>query len=111
MREVFNMAKVDPYLHAVLVLYGAGKEISEDGIVAVVKAAGIEPDGAKAKVLAEALKDANIEEMIESAAVVAAPVAQAPAAGEEKKEVEKKEEESEEKKEEAAAEGLASLFG
>jgi large subunit ribosomal protein L12 len=110
MREVFNMAKVDPYLHAVLVLYGAGKEISEDGIVAVIKAAGIEPDGAKAKVLAEALKDANIEEMIESASVVAAPVQQ-PSATEEKKEEEKKEEESEEKKEEAAAEGLASLFG
>ena len=110
MREVFNMEKVDPYLHAVLVLYGAGKEISEDGIVAVIKAAGIEPDGAKAKVLAEALKDANIEEMIESAAVVAAPVQQ-PSAVEEKKEEEKKEEESEEKKEEAAAEGLASLFG
>ncbi len=105
--------KVDPYLHAVLVLYGAGKEITEEGIVAVVKAAGIEPDGAKAKVLAEALKDANIEEMIESAsvAVAAAPAPSTAASGGEEKKEEAKEEESEEKKEAAAAEGLASLFG
>ncbi len=107
------MGKVDPYLHAVLVLHGLGKEVTKDAIVAIIKAAGGEADEAKASVVAEAVKDVNIDEAIEKAAVaVAAAPAAAPAAagGEEKKE-EKKEEESEEKKEEEAAAGLASLFG
>jgi len=108
------MGKVDPYLHAVLVLHGLGKEVTKDAIVAIIKAAGGEPDEAKASVVAEAVKDVNIDEAIEKAAVAvaAAPAAAAPVAGEggEAKE-EKKEEESEEKKEEEAAAGLASLFG
>ncbi len=107
------MGKVDPYLHAVLVLHGLGKEVTKDAIVAVIKAAGGEPDEAKASVVAEAVKDVNIDEAIEKAAVaVAAAPAAAPAAGEggEAKE-EKAEEEQEEKKEEEAAAGLASLFG
>lgn len=106
------MTKVDPYLHAALVLHGAGKEISKDSLVAVLKAAGADADEAKAKVLSEALKGANMEDMLKNATtVVAAPAAGAPAAGEGKKKAEKKEEVSEEKKEEAAAEGLANLFG
>jgi large subunit ribosomal protein L12 len=103
--------KVDPYLHAVLVLHGAGKEVNEAHIAAVVKAAGVEPDHARAKVLADAVKGVNFEDLLkQSAMVAAAPVAAAPAAsgGEAKKE-EKKEDEG--KKEEQAAEGLASLFG
>lgn len=105
------MAKVDPYLHAVLLLHGAGKEVSKDGIVAVIKASGAEADDAKAKVLAEAVKGVNFEDLLkQSVTVAAAPAAAeaAPAAGGEKKK-EKKEEEG--KKEEEAAEGLANLFG
>jgi large subunit ribosomal protein L12 len=105
------MTKVDPYLHAVLVLHGAGKEVSKEGIVAVVKASGAEADEARAKVLAEAVKGVNFEDLLkQSMMVAAAPAAAAPAAsgGEAKKE-EKKEDEG--KKEEQAAEGLASLFG
>lgn len=105
--------KVDPYLHAVLVVHGAGKEVTKDAIVAVVKASGAEADEAKAQVLAEAVKGVNFEDLLkQSAMVAAAPAAAAPAAagGEAKKE-EKKEEEDEGKKEEQAAEGLASLFG
>jgi large subunit ribosomal protein L12 len=105
-----KMTKVDPYLHAVLLLHGAGKEVSEKAIVDVMKAAGTEADHAKAKVLAEAVKGANFEELLKNATMVAAPVAAAPAAGGETKK-EKKDEVSEEKKEEQAAEGLASLFG
>jgi large subunit ribosomal protein L12 len=98
--------KVDPYLHAVLVLHGAGKDISKESLMGVLKAAGITPDEARAKVLSEAVKDANFEELLKAAPVAqAAPVAEAP---KEKKEEKK---ETEEKKEEAAAEGLASLFG
>lgn len=104
------MTKVDPYLHAVLLLHGAGKEITKEHIVAVVKASGAEVDESKAKVLSEAVKGVNFEDLLKQA--VAAPVAAAPAAaaaGGEKKKEEKVEDES--KKEEQAAEGLSSLFG
>lgn len=102
--------KIDPYLHAVLLLQGAGKELSSSNIDAVLKAAGVTPDEAKAKVLSEAVKGVNFEDLLKAAAmpIAAAPAAAAPAAGGEKKE-EKKEDTA--KKEEAAAEGLASLFG
>jgi large subunit ribosomal protein L12 len=106
------MTKVDPYLHAVLVVHGAGKEVTKESVMAVVKASGAEVDEAKAKVLAEAVKDVNFEDLLkQSTMVAAAPAAAAPAAGGEAKKEEKKEEEDEGKKEEQAAEGLASLFG
>ncbi|MEK6981396.1 MAG: 50S ribosomal protein P1 [Candidatus Micrarchaeota archaeon] len=100
------MTKVDPYLHAVLLLHGAGKEVSAANIVAVVKSAGVAVDEARAKVLADAVSGMNFEEMLKASTMVAAaPAAAAPAA-------EKKAEPKEEKKTEAeAAEGLASLFG
>ena len=100
------MTKIDPYLHAVLLLHGAGKEASQHNIVAVIKASGAEADEAKAKILAEAVKGVNFEDLLKQSMMVAAAPAAAPAA--EKKE-EKKEDEG--KKEEQAAEGLASLFG
>jgi large subunit ribosomal protein L12 len=104
------MTKVDPYLHAVLVLHGAGKEVTKEGIVAVVKASGAEADEARAKVLSEAVKGVNFEDLLkQSMMVAAAPAAAAPAAAGEAKKEEKKEDEG--KKEEQAAEGLASLFG
>ena len=105
------MAKIDPYLHAALLLKGAEKEITAGNIVAVVKASGAPADDARAKVLAEALKDVDFEEVLKAAAapVAAAPVAAAPAG--EKKEEKKDDAEDEAKKEEAAAEGLSSLFG
>ncbi|MBU0590962.1 50S ribosomal protein P1 [Candidatus Micrarchaeota archaeon] len=101
------MTKVDPYLHAVLLLHGAGKEVSKENIIAVIKASGAEADDAKAKVLAEAVKGANFDDLLKQA--VAAPVAAAPAASAPKKEEVKEEDTG--KKEEQAAEGLASLFG
>jgi large subunit ribosomal protein L12 len=100
--------KVDPYLHAVLVLHGAGKEVSKDAIVAVVKASGADVDEAKAQVLADAVKDVNFEDLLKQSMMVAAPAAAAPAAAEAKKEEPK---EDEGKKEEEAAAGLANLFG
>ncbi len=101
-----EMTKVDPYLHAVLLLHGAGKEVSEDSIVLVLKSVGAEADGAKAKMLAEAVKGVNFEDLLKNA-MAAAPAAGAPA---EAKKEEKKEEDIV-KKEEQAAEGLANLFG
>jgi len=101
--------KIDPYLHAALLLKGAEKEITKDSLLSVLKAAGASADEAKASVLAEAVKGVNFEELLKAAAmpVAAAPAAAAPA-GEHKKE-EKKEDPA--KQEAAAAEGLASLFG
>jgi len=101
------MTKIDPYLHAVLLLHGAGKEVSQASILAVIKASGAEADEAKAKILAEAVKGVNFDDLLkQSMMVAAAPAAAAPA---ETKKEEKKEDEG--KKEEQAAEGLASLFG
>lgn len=105
------MTKVDPYLHAVLLLHGAEKDVTKESIVSVLKAGGVEADEAKAKVLAEAVKGVNFEDLLKAATTVAAAPVAAPAAGGEAKKEEKKEEEKEEKKEEQAAEGLASLFG
>ncbi|MFH1393924.1 MAG: 50S ribosomal protein P1 [Candidatus Micrarchaeota archaeon] len=103
------MTKVDPYLHAVLLLHGAGKEVTKESIVTVIKASGADADDAKAKVLAEAVKDVDFEDLLKQALVApAAAATAAPAAGEKKEE---KKEEDEGKKEEQAAEGLSSLFG
>ena len=100
--------KIDPYLHAALLLQGAGKEISKDSLISVLKAAGVSVEEAKAQVLSEAVKGVNFEELLKAAAlpVAAAPAAAAPA---EHKREEKKEDPA--KQEAAAAEGLASLFG
>ena len=105
------MTKVDPYLHAVLLLHGAGKEVTKESLLSVLKAGGVEADDAKAKVLADAVKGANFDDLLKAATTVAAaPVAAAPAAGGAAKK-EEKPAEDEGKKEEQAAEGLASLFG
>ena len=105
------MTKIDPYLHAVLLLHGSGKEVTAAHIASVLKSVGAEADEAKCKVLADAVKGVNFEDLLKNVSfAAAAPAAAAPAAGHAKKE-EKKEEESAEKKEEQAAEGLASLFG
>lgn len=101
--------KIDPYLHAALLLKGAEKEITKDSLLSVLKAAGASADEAKASVLAEAVKGVDFAELLKAAAMpVAAAPAAAPAGGEAKKE-EKKEDHA--KQEAAAAEGLASLFG
>jgi len=107
------MTKIDPYLHAVLLLHGSGKEVTAAHIASVLKSVGAEADEAKCKVLADAVKGVNFEDLLKnvSFAAAAAPAAAAPAAAGAAKKEEKKEEESAEKKEEQAAEGLASLFG
>jgi large subunit ribosomal protein L12 len=96
---------VDPYVHAVLVLYGAGKEINVENLKKVLESAGVAVDEAKVKVLIEAVSNVNIEEAIsKSSQVAVAPVA-APTE-------QKKEEKKEEKKQEAdTSEALAALFG
>jgi len=100
------------YVYAALLLHDAKKEINEQNVVGVVKAAGIEADPAKAKALVASLQGVNIEEAIKKAAVASVAAAPAAAGGEAKAEAGKKKEEKDEKKsEEEAAAGLASLFG
>lgn len=101
------------YVYAALLLHSAGKKITEEGITAVVKAAGADVDAVRAKALVSALEGVNIEEAISKAAFAApaaapAAAAAAPAAA---AETPKKDEKSKEKAEESGMEGLGALFG
>ena len=105
-------------IYAAMLLHKAGKEINEDSVTTVLKAAGISVDAVQVKALVASLSEVNIDEAIKAAPAMmaAAPVA-APAAGAEAKpaaaapEDKKKKAEEEKAKEEAALEGLGALFG
>ncbi|MCW3132963.1 MAG: 50S ribosomal protein P1 [Methanophagales archaeon] len=112
------------YIYAALLLHNSGKEVTEDGITAVMEAAGIAADKGRIKALISALSDINIDEAMAQAQPAYAPAAmappmpaQAPATAPEAPEVEKpekkeeKKKEEEEKAEETGMEGLSSLFG
>ncbi len=102
------------YVYAALLLHSAGKKVTEEGIAAVIKAAGIEVDSVRAKALVSALEGVNIEEAISKAAFAAAPAQAAPAApaaAEAPKKEEKAKEKDKEKSEESGMEGLGALFG
>jgi large subunit ribosomal protein L12 len=97
------------YIYAALLLDAVGKEVNEENIKSVVKAAGVAPDEAMAKSVASSLKGVNIKDVIKNAQSVQAAPAAAAAAPAAKEEKHKHEEEK--KSEEEAASGLASLFG
>ena len=102
------------YIYAAMLLHKAGKEINEENVSQILKAAGVKADQARVKALVAALAEVDIEEAIKSAptlmaAPAAAPAAEAPT--EEAKKEEEKKEEEEKEKEEAALEGLGALFG
>ncbi len=103
------------YVYAALLLHSAGKKVTEDGITAVIKAAGMDVDPVRAKALVSALEGVNIEEAISKAAFAAAPAQAAPAApaaaAEAPKKEEKAKEKEKEKSEESGMEGLGALFG
>jgi large subunit ribosomal protein L12 len=111
------------YIYAALLLHDSGKEVTEEGMTAIMKAAGVEAEIGRVKALISALNDVDIDEAIAQAQPAYAPAApampaQAPAAapapeaGEaEKKEKKEKTAEEEEKAEETGMEGLSSLFG
>lgn len=58
------------YLHAALVLHSSGKEITEKGIVSIIKAAGDTPDQGKVKALVTTLESIDIEEVIKGASLM-----------------------------------------
>ncbi len=109
------------YVYAALLLHYGKQPISEENVVKVLQAAGIQVDEVRVKALVAALKEVNIDEAIKTA--VAMPVAAAPTAtsggaaagGEQKAEAKAEEKKAEEKKEgpseEEIAAGLSSLFG
>ncbi len=103
------------YVYAALLLHSAGKKVSEEGITAVIKAAGIDVDAVRAKALVSALDGVNIEEAIAKAAfaapAAAAPAAAAATASHAAAEAPKADEKSKEKAEESGMEGLGALFG
>jgi len=101
------------YVYAALLLHSAGKKVTEEGISAVIKAAGVDVDAVRAKALVSALEGVNIEEAIAKAAF-AAPAAAAPAAAAAAPaaaEAPKVDEKAKEKAEESGMEGLGALFG
>ena len=92
------------YIYSAMVLYSAGKEITEDAITAILTAAGVEVDAAKVKALVASLEGVDIKEAIANASVAAPAAAAAPAEG-------KAEGEEEKVREDEAAAGLSVVFG
>ncbi|MGI5965162.1 MAG: 50S ribosomal protein P1 [Candidatus Methanomethylophilaceae archaeon] len=102
------------YIYSAMVLYSAGKDITEESVANVLKAAGVEADAAKIKALIASLDGVDIKEAIANASVAAAApaaAAAAPAAASDEPAKEKEEEEEEAVSEEEAAAGLSALFG
>ena len=101
------------YIYSAMVLYSAGKDVTEDAIKAILTAAGVEADAAKIKALVASLDGVDIKEAIASAAVCAAPAAAAavPAAAATEAPAKEAEPEEEAVSEEEAAAGLSALFG
>ncbi len=96
------------YVYAAMLLHKAKKEVNEANIEAILKSAGVEFDSARVKAMVASIKNINIDEAIEKAAL--APATTAPVASAEAKEEEPEEEDTAKKEEEAAA-GLGALFG
>lgn len=100
------------YVYAALLLNSAGKEITEEGVNAVLKSAGIDADETRVKALVATLDGVDIEEAISKSVALApaAPAAAQAAETPEAPEAEEAEEEEESKEEESLA-GLGALFG
>ena len=64
------------YVYAAMLLHSAGKEIDDDAVSAVLKAAGVDVDAARVKALVASLSGVDIAEAMATA--VAAPAAAAP---------------------------------
>jgi large subunit ribosomal protein L12 len=112
------------YIYSAMILHSIGKPITEEGIIGILKAAGVEPDIARVKALTASLEGINIDETISTAVALpgfgmppGAPTQAAagvpePTEQKEEEEKKKKKEEKEEKpSEEEAAAGLGALFG
>ncbi len=98
------------YVYAAMLLHSAEKEIDDDAVSAVLKAAGVDVDAARVKALVASLSGVDIAEAMATA--VAAPAAAAPVAAAASADAAPAEEEEEEEEDEGGGfEGLGSLFG
>ena len=98
------------YVYAAMLLHSAGKEIDDDAVSAVLKAAGVDVDAARVKALVASLSGVDIAEAMATA--VAAPAAAAPVAAAGSADAAPAEEEEEEEEDDGGGfEGLGSLFG
>lgn len=99
------------YIYAVMLLNKAGKTVDEKSVSAVLEAAGVTVDAAKAKSLIAALDGVDVEKVIaESSVVAAAPAAGSAPAAEAAAPAEKKEEKKQAAPAADASAGLGSLF-
>lgn len=93
-----------------MLLHSAEKEIDDDAVSAVLKAAGVDVDAARVKALVASLGGVDIAEAMATA--VAAPAAAAPAAAAASDDAAPAAEEEEEEEDDGGGfEGLGSLFG
>ena len=99
------------YVYSAMLLHSVGKEITEDNVEKVLKAAGVKADPTRVKALTASLEGVDIEEAMSTAFSVPAAAAPEAAAPEEEEKKEKKEEKKKEVSEEEAAAGLGALFG
>ena len=98
------------YVYAAMLLHSAEKEIDDDAVSAVLKAAGVDVDAARVKALVASLSGVDIAEAMATA--VAAPDAAAPVAAAASADAAPAEEEEEEEEDDGGGfEGLGSLFG
>ena len=98
------------YVYAAMLLHSAEKEIDDDAVSAVLKAAGVDVDAARVKALVASLGGVDIAEAMATA--VAAPAAAAPAAAAASDAAAPAAEEEEEEEDDGGGfEGLGSLFG
>ena len=100
------------YVYAAMLLHAAEKEMTEDNITAVLKAAGVDVDASRVKALVASLAGVDIAEAM-TQAVAAPAAAAAPAAGGAAAAAEEAPaaEEEEEEEEAGGFDGLGSLFG
>ena len=111
------------YIYAALILHESEKEINEESLTTVLKAADVKVEDVRVKALVAALEDVDIEEALE-AGQVAIPAAVAVGSGgsggeaaadsgnaEEAKASAEEEAKQAEEEEAASAAGLGDLFG
>ena len=94
-----------------MLLHAAEKDISEDAVAAILKAAGVDVDDARVKALVASLGGIDIAEAMTQAVAAPAAAAAAPAASSGASEAPAAEEEEEEEEDDGGFEGLGSLFG
>ena len=101
------------YIYAALLLHKAGKKVDENGVKAVLTAAGVAANESRIKALVAALDGVNIDESISKAADAPVAAAAAPAAAGHAAAPAKEEHKEEDKKaeEESGMAGLGALFG